>query len=98
VRVRQEVLPVLERELGPGVAEALARTADQLREDDDALEHFAAEMVEEIADHAEAGISLEVASLLARRPPCGTASSAWPRARSSRRTSPARTSWRSRGS
>ncbi|MFT2689800.1 tRNA lysidine(34) synthetase TilS [Clavibacter zhangzhiyongii] len=68
VRVRHHVLPVLERELGPGIAEALARTADQLREDDDALEHFAAEMVEEIADHAEAGISLEVASLLAAPP------------------------------
>ena len=27
VRVRREVLPVLERELGPGVSEALARTA-----------------------------------------------------------------------
>lgn len=68
VRVRHDVLPVLERELGPGIAEALARTADQLREDDDALEHFAAEMVEEIADHAEAGISLEAASLLAAPP------------------------------
>ncbi|MFT2707016.1 tRNA lysidine(34) synthetase TilS [Clavibacter zhangzhiyongii] len=68
VRVRHDVLPVLERELGPGIAEALARTADQLREDDDALEHFAAEMVEEIADHAEAGISLEVASLRAAPP------------------------------
>ncbi|KZC95559.1 tRNA lysidine(34) synthetase TilS [Clavibacter tessellarius] len=68
VRVRHDVLPVLERELGPGIAEALARTADQLREDDDALEHFAAEMIEEIADHAEAGISLEVASLEAAPP------------------------------
>jgi len=67
-RVRHDVLPVLERELGPGIAEALARTADQLREDDDALERFAAEMVEEIADHAEAGISLEVASLAAAPP------------------------------
>ena len=33
VRVRERVLPVLEAELGPGVAETLARTADQLRED-----------------------------------------------------------------
>ncbi|MFM9785628.1 tRNA lysidine(34) synthetase TilS, partial [Streptomyces scabiei] len=33
VRVRETVLPTLERELGPGVAEALARTAEQLRED-----------------------------------------------------------------
>jgi tRNA(Ile)-lysidine synthase len=38
VRVRSRVLPVLEQELGPGVAEALARTADQLREDADALD------------------------------------------------------------
>ena len=32
-RVRTTVLPVLERELGPGIAEALARTADQLQAD-----------------------------------------------------------------
>ena len=38
VRVRAAVLPVLERELGPGVAAALARTARQLREDADALD------------------------------------------------------------
>ena len=38
VRVRQQVLPVLERELGPGIAEALARTAEQLREDAEALD------------------------------------------------------------
>jgi tRNA(Ile)-lysidine synthase len=41
-RVRHEVLPVLERELGPGVAEALARTADLLRADADALDAWAA--------------------------------------------------------
>lgn len=41
VRVRQSVLPVLEEELGPGVAEALARTAEQLREDADYLEEVA---------------------------------------------------------
>ncbi|WP_281274925.1 ATP-binding protein, partial [Cellulomonas biazotea] len=40
-RVRDRVLPVLERELGPGVAPALARTADQLREDADALDTLA---------------------------------------------------------
>jgi tRNA(Ile)-lysidine synthase len=38
VRVRERVLPVLEAELGPGVAAALARTAEQLREDADALD------------------------------------------------------------
>ncbi len=40
-RVRHTVLPMLERELGPGVAAALARTADLLREDAAALDQFA---------------------------------------------------------
>ena len=38
VRVRSAVLPLLEQELGPGIAAALARTAAQLREDADALD------------------------------------------------------------
>lgn len=42
VRVRETVLPVLERELGPGVGAALARTAALAREDADALDEFAA--------------------------------------------------------
>lgn len=63
VRVRHTVLPLLEAELGPGIAEALARTAEQLREDSDALDHFAEEIVEELADIAEAGISLPVSAL-----------------------------------
>ncbi|WP_109470899.1 tRNA lysidine(34) synthetase TilS [Ornithinimicrobium cavernae] len=38
-RVRaRKILPVLERELGPGVAAALARTADLLRDDAEALD------------------------------------------------------------
>ncbi|MGH3386759.1 MAG: TilS substrate-binding domain-containing protein, partial [Nocardioidaceae bacterium] len=41
VRVRHDVLPVLERELGPGVAAALARTAALLRADADALDDLA---------------------------------------------------------
>jgi tRNA(Ile)-lysidine synthase len=41
VRVRREVLPVLERELGPGVTDALARTARLLRDDADALDDLA---------------------------------------------------------
>ncbi len=63
VRVRQRVLPVLERELGPGIPEALARTAEQLREDADALDHFAEEIAEDLAEHSEAGISLPVKAL-----------------------------------
>jgi tRNA(Ile)-lysidine synthase len=68
VRVRQNVLPVLEAELGPGVAEALARTAEQLREDSDALDAFAEEVAEDLAEHAEAGISLPVAALVSNPP------------------------------
>ena len=40
-RVRAEALPTLERTLGPGVAAALARTADLLRADADALDGYA---------------------------------------------------------
>ena len=65
VRVRQSVLPTLERELGPGMAEALARTADQLREDGDALDHMAEETIEEIVEHAEAGIAISIGALTA---------------------------------
>lgn len=43
VRVRHEALPVLEKTLGPGVAEALARTAKMLRDDADCLEELAAQ-------------------------------------------------------
>ena len=38
VRVRLDALPALEAALGPGVAEALARTADQLRDDAEVLD------------------------------------------------------------
>ena len=65
VRVRERVLPVLDAELGPGIAEALARTAEQLREDNDALDHFALELAEDLAEHSEAGISLPVKALAA---------------------------------
>ena len=41
VRVRHEVLPVLEAALGPGIVEALARTAALAREDADALDAWA---------------------------------------------------------
>ncbi|WP_245861271.1 tRNA lysidine(34) synthetase TilS [Compostimonas suwonensis] len=68
VRVRRTVLPMLERELGGGVAEALARTAEQLREDSDALDDMILEFVEEICEPAEAGIAVSVAALEANPP------------------------------
>jgi tRNA(Ile)-lysidine synthase len=42
-RVRHRVLPVLETELGPGIAAALARTAELARDDADLLDELAAE-------------------------------------------------------
>ena len=45
VRVRRRVLPVLEDELGPGVATTLARTADQLRDDSELLDELADEVL-----------------------------------------------------
>lgn len=65
VRVRERVLPVLESELGPGIAEALARTAEQLREDAAAFDEMIHETIEDIVEHAEAGISVSVAALAA---------------------------------
>ena len=53
------------RELGPGIAEALARTADQLREDAEAFDEMIHETIEDIVEHAEAGISVSVAALAA---------------------------------
>ena len=43
VRARKNVLPNLEENLGPGITEALVRSADLLRDDADALDSFAHE-------------------------------------------------------
>jgi tRNA(Ile)-lysidine synthase len=42
VKVRKEVLPVMEEKLGPGIAAALSRSASILRDDADALDEIAA--------------------------------------------------------
>ncbi len=56
VRVRRRLLPALEDELGPGVAEALARTAGLCRDDADALDAWAEEAYGRavIGDHGPA--------------------------------------------
>ena len=60
-RVRHRVLPVLEAELGPGVTAALARTADQLREDSGGLDEIADRVHRDVArDGALECSSLEV--------------------------------------
>ena len=43
VRVRKNLLPIIEDNLGPGITEALVRSADLLRDDADALDGFAVE-------------------------------------------------------
>ncbi|WP_408897854.1 tRNA lysidine(34) synthetase TilS [Nocardioides sp. R1-1] len=52
VRVRQRVLPVLEAELGPGIAATLARTADQVRADVEALDALAEAAYDDLAGPA----------------------------------------------
>lgn len=69
-RVRYDALPVLETALGPGVAAALARTADQCRDDADLLDTLADEayaaLTPEICEHGRTGVS---AADLAALPP-----------------------------
>ena len=67
VRVRTRVLPVLEGELGPGVAEALARTADLAREDADLLDDQAAALVGGENGNLECGVLADVPAALRRR-------------------------------
>jgi tRNA(Ile)-lysidine synthase len=50
VRVRNAVLPLMESELGPGIIDALARTADLVRDDDDALDLLAAGMARQVVN------------------------------------------------
>ncbi len=59
-RVRQQVLPLMEELLGPGITEALARTADRLRADADALDYLAEEAA---CRMGTAGQPLEVTAL-----------------------------------
>jgi tRNA(Ile)-lysidine synthase len=67
-RVRHTVLPVLERELGPGVAAALARTGHLVREDLDALDDIAdREAAERDFRAGEAVASLEPLSPAVRK-------------------------------
>jgi tRNA(Ile)-lysidine synthase len=62
VRVRHQALPALTAALGPGVAEALARTAGLLRADAEVLDALAAA---ELARLRDAGGGLDVAGLAA---------------------------------
>lgn len=50
VRVRNLVLPLMETQLGPGVTQALARSADLLRDDADALDALARFEITRVGD------------------------------------------------
>lgn len=60
VRIRNTVLPTLETELGPGIVDALARTAELLRDDDDALDLLAAGMARTVLS-TDGDVALDVA-------------------------------------
>ncbi len=54
-RIRHQLLPAIHDTLGPGMPEALARTARMLREDTEALDHWAAQAHEECR-HPKGGL------------------------------------------
>ncbi len=66
VRVRRTVLPVLEEQLGPGVTEALARTADLLRADMDLLDELAEATYADLPGLPVAGLLAHPASIRRR--------------------------------
>ena len=68
VRIRQTALPLLETEVGPGVTEALARTAALLREDLELLDHLAAEQFKVMANISARQLDLPADQLLALPP------------------------------
>ena len=59
VRVREKVLPMMEEEIGPGIADALVRSAKLLRDDADALDDWAEEVIDELNP-----TELDIATLL----------------------------------
>jgi tRNA(Ile)-lysidine synthase len=67
-RLRAEVLPLLEDVLAGGVAQALARTATQLREDNDALDALATTLLESAATPSALDPAVLDAKVLAAAP------------------------------
>lgn len=68
VRVRLNVLPVLEKELGPGIAAALARTAEILQEDNDYLDKQASLAFLDCAKTTNNSVALSVEELFQLAP------------------------------
>lgn len=74
VRVRQTVLPVLEEQLGPGVAANLARTADQVRRDVEYLDDLADRTFADVRriEASSAGPGVDTALLAQHHPALST--------------------------
>lgn len=68
VKVRLNVLPILERELGPGIATALARTAEILQEDNEYLDNQAGIAFHECARTTNNSVALAVEELFQLAP------------------------------
>jgi tRNA(Ile)-lysidine synthase len=68
VRVRRNLLPIMEEELGPGIVDALSRTSDQLREDADVLEQLAEQSYAKVFKPTPRSLQAQVSSLLALQP------------------------------
>lgn len=63
VKVRKKVLPVLEKELGPGVSEALSRTAKILQEDASYLDQQAEKLFKKLAKALATEITIDAIAL-----------------------------------
>lgn len=63
VRVRQNVLPILETELGPGIADSLARTAELIREDSEHLDELALAAYGSVVSAGPTSLTLSVGEL-----------------------------------
>jgi tRNA(Ile)-lysidine synthase len=63
VRIRNSVLPMLEEQLGPGIAEALSRTGEILTEDIDYLDSLALAEHKRIAKSGPTSIELPITDL-----------------------------------
>lgn len=69
VRVREQVLPMLEAALGPGIAANLARTAELAREDADTLDALAAHLLDVLMRESDDGSFELPIRDLAEQPP-----------------------------
>ena len=58
VKIRKQILPLMESQLGPGIKEALARSARIFREDSDALETLTEEIFATISNPESIDVEL----------------------------------------